>query len=82
MRGFLTIPHTMYVTGCSQCGARPVIALVKLAEYTVRCPVSDNHYHTEPGLIDLHDWNRHNETQYFGRPLPKFNHRHITLKNL
>jgi len=64
MRGFLTIPHTMYVTPCCQCGARPVIALVKIAEYTVKCPLSDNHYHTEPGLIDLDDWNRHNPPYY------------------
>lgn len=63
MRGFLFIPHTMHVKGCSQCGARPVIALVKIGEYTVKCPVSDNHYHTEPGLIDLDDWNRHNQPQ-------------------
>lgn len=63
MRGFLTIPHTMYVTACSHCGARPVIALIKVGEYSVKCPVSDTHYHTEPGLIDLNDWNQHNQPQ-------------------
>ena len=66
MRGFLTIPRTMYVTGCSQCGARPIIALIKVGEYTVKCPISDSHYHTEPGLIDLDDWNRHNQPQTRG----------------
>jgi len=60
MRGYVNIPNTMYVRCCKYCRARPIIALVSIGAYTVRCPVSDHHYHTEAGLIDLEEWNINN----------------------
>jgi hypothetical protein len=60
MRGYVNIPNTMYVRRCKDCGARPIIALASIGMYMVKCPVSDTHYHTEPGLIDLENWNIHN----------------------
>jgi hypothetical protein len=60
MRGYVNIPNTMYVKRCKDCGARPIIAMVEHGEYVVKCPISDNHYHTQPGLIDLDAWNRNN----------------------
>jgi hypothetical protein len=60
MRGYVNIPNSMYVRCCKYCGERPVIALVSIGMYMVKCPASDNHYHTEPGLIDLEEWNRNN----------------------
>jgi len=62
MKGYVNIPQTMYVRRCKCCGARPIIALVNPGEYVVKCPISDNHYQTFPGLIDLEDWNRNNKT--------------------
>jgi len=62
MKGFVNIPKTIYVKLCRHCGARPIIALAGKGEYVVKCPVSDNHYQTTPGLIDLEDWNMHNKT--------------------
>jgi len=60
MKGYVNIPKTIYVKRCKECGARPIIALAGEDGYVVKCPVSDTHYHTHPGLIDLEDWNRHN----------------------
>lgn len=61
MRGYVNIPQTMYVKRCKDCGARPIIAVVEQGEYVVKCPISDNHYHTQPGLIDLEAWNMNNK---------------------
>jgi hypothetical protein len=30
----------------------------------VKCPNSDEHYHTVPGIIDIEDWNIHNTLLY------------------
>jgi hypothetical protein len=60
MKGYVNIPKTMYVKRCKNCGARPIIAMVDTGEYVVKCPASDNHFHTEPGLIDIEAWNRNN----------------------
>lgn len=66
MRGYVNIPNTMYVRGCAVCGARPIIALVNMGSYTVKCPANNSHYHTEPGLIDLELWNRNNNSRSAG----------------
>jgi len=60
MKGYVNIPKNIYVKRCKECGARPIIALINEGDYVVKCPISDKHYHTQPGLIDLEDWNRHN----------------------
>jgi len=60
MRGYINIPDTVSCTVCKYCGARPIIALAELGEYIVKCPNNDRHYQTEPGLIDIEDWNLHN----------------------
>lgn len=60
MKGYVNIPKTIYVKRCKDCGARPIIAMVEQGEYVVKCPISDNHYHTQAGLIDLEDWNLNN----------------------
>jgi hypothetical protein len=60
MRGYITIPASVSCAVCKECGARPIIALAEAGEYIVKCPNSDSHYHTEPGLIDMDDWNIHN----------------------
>jgi hypothetical protein len=61
MKGYVNIPNTIYVKRCKDCGARPIIAMVEQGEYVVKCPISDNHFHTQPGLIDLDAWNNHNK---------------------
>ena len=63
MRGYVNIPNSMYVRRCKDCGARPIIALASIGMYMVKCPGSDSHYHTEPGLIDLEAWNMHNNSK-------------------
>lgn len=63
MKGYVNIPQTIYVKCCKECGARPIIAKVNYADYVVKCPMSDNHYQTQAGLIDLNDWNRNNGNQ-------------------
>jgi hypothetical protein len=60
MRGYIHIPGTISCSVCKYCGARPIIALAEMGEYIVKCPNSDTHYQTYPGLIDIEDWNLHN----------------------
>lgn len=60
MRGYILIPESVSCNVCKYCGARPIIVLADAAEYVIKCPNSDSHYHTEPGLIDIEDWNLHN----------------------
>ena len=60
MRGYITIPSSFSCAVCKECGARPIIEPAEAGEYIVKCPNSDTHYHTEPGLIDMDDWNLHN----------------------
>ncbi len=60
MRGFITIPASVSCAVCKYCGARPIIAMAEIGEYIVKCPNSEGHYQTEPGLIDMDDWNLHN----------------------
>lgn len=60
MRGYILVPESVSCNVCKYCGARPIIAMADVAEYVVKCPNSDSHYHTEPGLIDIEDWNLHN----------------------
>lgn len=66
MRGYVNIPNTMYVRCCKDCGTRPIIALVSIGVYMVKCPASDNHYHTEAGLIDIEEWNMNNNIKPAG----------------
>lgn len=60
MRGYITIPDTVTCSVCKYCGARPIIALADEGEYVVKCPSNPSHYQTQPGLIDIEDWNLHN----------------------
>ena len=60
MRGYVNIPTSINCRACKVCGARPIVALVEDGGYVVKCPTSDSHYHTLPGLIDIDDWNRNN----------------------
>lgn len=60
MRGYVNIPRSIYCRTCKICGARPVIALADDMGYVIKCPNSDSHYKTRAGLIDINDWNLHN----------------------
>ena len=60
MRGYITVPDTFSCLACKFCGARPVIAMADEGEYVVKCPNDPSHYQTQPGLIDIDDWNEHN----------------------
>ncbi|HTD99170.1 MAG TPA: hypothetical protein VK668_07765 [Mucilaginibacter sp.] len=60
MLGYIVIPGSISCSICKQCGARPIIALARDGEYVVRCPNNATHYQTNPGLIDIEDWNLHN----------------------
>jgi len=60
MRGYITVPDTYSCIPCKHCGARPVIAIAEEGEYVVKCPNDASHYQTQPGLIDIDDWNEHN----------------------
>ncbi|WP_454801877.1 hypothetical protein [Mucilaginibacter phyllosphaerae] len=64
MKGYVSIPNSIYTKPCKYCGARPIIALTSHIDYVVRCPNSDTHYKTQPGLIDVEDWNIHNTLLY------------------
>jgi hypothetical protein len=64
MKGYVTIPKSIYCKPCKQCGERPIIALVSHDGYVVKCPTDDAHYQTQPGLIDIEDWNIHNTVLY------------------
>jgi hypothetical protein len=62
MKGYVNIPKSIYVKRCKECGARPIIAKTSEANYVVKCPNDNEHYQTLPGIIDLEDWNLHNQT--------------------
>nr|WP_294944483.1 hypothetical protein [uncultured Mucilaginibacter sp.] len=64
MKGYVNIPKSVYCKGCRECGARPIIAHVGIEGYVVKCPNSDDHYQTVPGIIDIEDWNIHNTQLY------------------
>ena len=70
MKGYVTIPISIYCKPCKTCGARPIISLAGEAEYTVKCPKDETHYKTRPGLIDIADWNYHN-TQLYENMFPQ-----------
>ena len=60
MKGYLNIPESICVTSCRECGARPVIATAGIQGYFIKCPANESHYQTQPGLIDIEDWNLNN----------------------
>ncbi|HVS92609.1 MAG TPA: hypothetical protein VHE59_11280 [Mucilaginibacter sp.] len=60
MPGDIVIPRSVTNVPCVFCGAQPVIVRTVDGDYIVKCPNSDEHYHTRPGLIDLEDWEKHN----------------------
>jgi len=60
MRGYINIPESIQCRVCKHCGSRPIIALTGKDEYVVKCPVDSNHYQTQPGMIDIEDWNLEN----------------------
>jgi len=64
VKGYVNIPASIYCKLCKECGSRPVIARIDDIGYIVKCSKNDNHYQTEPGLIDIEDWNRHNTAIY------------------
>jgi hypothetical protein len=76
MKGYVNIPKTIFVKGCQECGARPIIAMSGEEGYVVKCPNNNNHYQTPVGLIDLEDWNAHNQiypgNDYSRSQIPSF----------
>ena len=62
MRGYIIIPKSVTCNSCRDCGARPIIALAEKGDYVVKCPNDDTHYQTHAGLIDIEDWNIHNQS--------------------
>ncbi|WP_133300251.1 hypothetical protein [Mucilaginibacter terrenus] len=64
MKGYVTIPKSIYCKKCRECGARRIISNVGLEGYVVKCPNDDAHYTAAPGIIDIEDWNIHNSVLY------------------
>ncbi|MFD0767214.1 hypothetical protein ACFQZI_20330 [Mucilaginibacter lutimaris] len=64
MKGYVTIPKSIFCKPCKACGERPIISLLENGGYVVKCPADDTHYQTRPGLIDIEDWNIHNTVLY------------------
>ena len=64
MMGYVNIRKSVFCKPCRECGARPIIAHAGIEGYVVKCPNSDTHYHTVPGIIDIEDWNIHNTLLY------------------
>ena len=64
MKGYVNIPKSIYCKRCKHCGSRPIVAMAGDSGYVVKCPTSDAHYQTKPGLIDIEDWNIHNTALY------------------
>jgi hypothetical protein len=73
MKGYINIPESVSCRVCKYCGSRPVVALFGQYEYVVKCPQDNSHYQTQPGMIDIEDWNRENVPL----PEPELNDEHM-----
>lgn len=73
MRGYIIIPESVECRVCKYCGSRPIISLAGKDQYVIKCPADHNHYQTQPGLIDLDDWN----TQNIPFPEPELQDAHM-----
>jgi hypothetical protein len=62
MSDYLQIQPNIFCEPCKDCGARPVIDQVK-GKFIVKCPNNKKHYSTNPGIIDISDWNLKNKVQ-------------------
>lgn len=60
MDSILKVPRSLNCKACRVCGAAPIIFLNDQALYVIKCPNSESHYQTSPGVIDVEDWNFHN----------------------
>jgi hypothetical protein len=60
MRGYINIPESIECQVCKYCGSRPIIALSGKDDYTVKCPMDDDHYQAKGIMIDINDWNIQN----------------------
>ena len=60
MKGYIVIPESIPCRTCKYCGSRPIIALAGTDNYVIKCPADASHYQTQPGLIDINDWNANN----------------------
>lgn len=66
MAKFIKIQPSIICEDCIVCGRRPVIEQAKGSKFIVRCPKDSTHYQTQPGLIDIDDWNSNNKVQNSG----------------
>ncbi|RWY51075.1 hypothetical protein [Mucilaginibacter gilvus] len=64
MKGYINIPESFKCKGCKLCGSAPIISLAEHGLYQLKCPNNDSHYQTNPGEIDIDDWNIHNTQLY------------------
>ncbi|PWK77642.1 hypothetical protein LX99_02519 [Mucilaginibacter oryzae] len=60
MNRFIKIQDSIFVEKCIVCGSRPVIQQAPGGKFIVRCKANADHYKTQPGLIDIDAWNKHN----------------------
>jgi hypothetical protein len=60
MEKFIPIQANVFCEPCRECGSRPVVEQVK-GKYKVRCPKDKSHYQTNPGVVDVNDWNTKNK---------------------
>ncbi|UOE50788.1 hypothetical protein MTO98_06820 [Mucilaginibacter sp. SMC90] len=56
----IKIQVAIFCEPCVICGSKPVIAQAK-GKFIVRCGASTDHYQTPPGLVDIANWNEHNQ---------------------
>lgn len=68
MKGYINIPQSHNYKQCKHCGSAPII-MQSGDVYIIKCPSDDSHYQTRPGLIDLEDWNFHNNIEDGGEAI-------------
>lgn len=56
----IKIQVSIFCEPCIICGSRPIIAQAK-GKFIVRCGANADHYQTPPGLVDIANWNKHNQ---------------------
>lgn len=55
-----SIQPNIHCEPCKECGARPVIEQTRKG-FVVKCPTSKKHFSTQPGMVNVEEWNRYNK---------------------
>lgn len=56
----ITIQPNIHCEPCKECGARPVVEQTRKG-FQVGCPTSKKHFTTQPGMVNIDEWNRYNK---------------------